>query len=369
MTLHTPPLSAEEVARLARLGYATDRERAGTCILVDQGVRHISVQDNQVEILPIAEALRRHDWVQGLMFSLIAPDHDEHVRQASESTDPPLGHFVRVMEGAKLRLPVQLFDMIETPQQRQFFHNITVVEKGAEVEFVTGSSVSPNVRAGHHISISESFLREGATCRSVSVEQWGPEMQVHSYARSRIDKGAHSVATSIMMSPLRHHYSHSLTEIAEDGSSGDQAIVFAPEGTTRIMESGIRLAGRGATSETTTRMVAAGGHITNRNLLVGAAPGTRGFLGCDGLKLGAAGEIVSVPGLRAESAESQLSHEASIGMISAEKMAYLMATGLTEDAARDLILQGFLRLEESNVPEAMRAEVNAMIAAAKSGSM
>lgn len=222
-------LTAEETARLAHIGYAPDTDRAGTCILVDQSVRHISVHDNQVEILPLAEALKRYDWVQDLMFSLIAPDHDEHVRQASESTDPPLGHFVRVMEGAKLRLPVQLFDMIETPQQRQFFHNITVVEKGAEVEFVTGSSVGANVRAGHHVSISESFLREGATCRSVSVEQWGPEMQVHSYARSRIAKGAHSVATSIMMSPLRHHYSHSLTEIAEDGSSSDQAIVFAPE--------------------------------------------------------------------------------------------------------------------------------------------
>ncbi|WP_420353457.1 SufD family Fe-S cluster assembly protein [Paenirhodobacter sp.] len=229
--------------------------------------------------------------------------------------------------------------------------------------------MSGNVRAGHHVSISESFLREGATCRSVSVEQWGADMQVHSYARSRIARGAHSVATNIMMSPLRHHQSHSVTEIAQDGSSSDQAIVFAPEGTTRIMDSEIRLTGRGASSDSVTRMVTAGGHITNRNLLVGAAPGTRGFLGCDGLRLGAAGEIVSIPGLRAESAEAQLSHEASIGMISAEKMAYLMATGLTEDAARDLILQGFLRLDESHMPEAMRAEVTAMIAAAKSGSM
>jgi Fe-S cluster assembly scaffold protein SufB len=362
-------LTSEEAERLAKIGYADDHKRAGTCILADQHVRHISVQDNQVEILPTAEALKRYDWVQDLMFSLIRPDEDEHVRQASETTEPPLGHFVRVMPGAKVRLPVQLFTLIDTPQQRQFFHNVTVVEKGGEVEFVTGSSVPASVHAGHHVSISESFLRDGASCRSISVEQWGPDMEVHSYARARIGKGAHATSTSIMMSPLRHHYSQSRTEIEEDGSSNDQAVVYAPLGTTRIMDSAIRLKGRGARSETITRMVTGGGAITNRNMLVGEAPGTRGFLGCDGLKLGTDGEIVSIPGLHAISSESQLSHEASIGMISRDKMAYLMATGLSEERARDLILQGFLKIEEQNMPEAMRAEVKAMIAAAKSGAM
>ena len=102
------------------------------------------------------------------------------------SEKPPSGHFVRIMEEAKVRLPVQLLDLIETPQQRQFLHNITMVEKGAGVEFVTGSAMPEGVCAGHHVSISESFLRECASCRSVSVEQWGLEMHIHSYARSRI---------------------------------------------------------------------------------------------------------------------------------------------------------------------------------------
>jgi Fe-S cluster assembly scaffold protein SufB len=362
-------LTSEETERLTRIGYQLDSERAGTCILADQQVRHISVQDNQVEILPIADALKRYDWVQDLMFSLIPPDEDDNVRQAAESTQPPVGHFVRIMPGAKIRLPVQLFTLIETPQQRQFFHNITVVEKDGDVEFVTGSSVPASVHAGHHISISESFLREGASCRSISVEQWGPDMEVHSYARAHLGKAAQSTSTSIMMSPIRRHYSYSRTEIEENGVSNDQAVVFAPAGTTRVMEADILLKGRGARSETITRMVTGGGAITNRNMLVGEAPGTKGFVGCNGLKLGPEGEIVSIPGLRAISPESELSHEASIGMISRDKMAYLMATGLSEERARDLVLQGFLRLEEHQMPEALRLEIKAMIAAAKSGSM
>lgn len=42
---------------------------------------------------------------------------------------------------------------------------------------------------------------------------------------------------------------------------------------------------------------------------------------------------------------------------------------MEEDAARDLIVQGFLRLGDSIVPKALRARVTAMIAQAKSGGM
>ena len=91
-----------------------------------------------------------------------------------------------------------------------------------------------------------------------------------------------------MMSPLRFHHSQSVTELAEEASASDQTIIFAPEGTERIMDSEIHLKGIGARSESTTCMVTAGGAITNRNMLKGEVSDTRGFLGCDGLKIGEA---------------------------------------------------------------------------------
>jgi Fe-S cluster assembly scaffold protein SufB len=362
-------LTAEEVKWLRTVGYATERSRAATCVLADQQVRHIAAHDNQVEILPIAEALKRYDWVQDLMFGLIDPEENEHVRQVAERTEEPVGRFVRVMEGAKVRLPVQLFTLIETPQQRQFIHNLGVIEKGAEVEMVSGCGSLEEARAGHHVSVSETYLREGASCRSVSIEQWGPGTQVRSYGRTHVGRGAHTIDSNIMLAPVRYHYSQSKTDIDENGTANDQTIVFAPPGTQRTFENETHLKETGARCESLMRMVTAGGDITNRNMLVGDAAETKGYLGCDGLKLADAGDILSVPGLMAKNAKAQLSHEASIGMISREKMAYLMATGMTEERARDLIIQGFLNLKEEQIPEAMREEIKAMIAAAQSGSM
>ncbi|MEM7491609.1 MAG: SufD family Fe-S cluster assembly protein, partial [Pseudomonadota bacterium] len=99
------------------------------------------------------------------------------------------------------------------------------------------------------------------------------------------------------------------------------------------------------------------------------AAGTNGFLGCDGLKLTDTGEILAVPALRARAEGAMLSHEASVGMIDGEKLAYLMAAGLGEDAARNLIVRGFLSLDDAAIPTGLQTRVTEMIARAKSGGM
>lgn len=362
-------ITPEEKALLAEVGYEEESRRAGTCVLVDQEVRHIGLSDNAVEILPLVEALRRYDWVQDLMFGLIDPAEDERVAEVAESRHAPVGHFVRVLEGAKVRLPIQLFTLLEAPQGRQFHHNITVIEKGAEVEMISGSAVPRSVHAGHHVSLSETYLREGAVCRSVSIEHWAANMEVHSYARSRLERNAHAIDSVIQLAPVKHHVSQSRSYLEEGATANDQAVIYSPVGTTRIMESETWLQGEGARCESITRMVTAGGVVSNRATLVGEAAGVSGFLGCNGLKLSDEGEIVSVPALRALNAQAQLSHEASIGMIDQEKLGYLMASGMSEDQARDLIIQGFLNLDEQKIPMSVREEVVRTITAARSGAM
>ncbi|RIA46369.1 hypothetical protein DFR49_0910 [Hephaestia caeni] len=362
-------ITPDEKALLAEVGYQEENQRAGTCVLVDQEVRHVGLADNAVEILPLAEALRRYDWVQDLMFGLIDPAEDEHVAEVAESRHAPVGHFVRVLEGAKVRLPIQLFTLLEAPQGRQFHHNITVIEKGAEVEMISGSAVPRSVHTGHHVSLSETYLREGAVCRSVSIEHWAANMEVHSYARSRLERNAHTTDSVIQLAPVKHHASQSRSYLAEGATANDQAVIFAPAGTTRIMDSETWLEGQGSRCESVTRMVTGGGVISNRATLIGGAAGVSGFLGCNGLKLTDEGEIFSVPALRALNSQAQLSHEASIGMIDQEKLSYLMASGMSEDQARDLIIQGFLNLDEQKIPESVREEVVRTIAAARSGAM
>src|SRR3546814_4010011 len=84
-TLLGADITPEEKQQLAPVGYSIEGEHSATCVLVDQDVRHIAVNDPDVEILPLKDALTRYDWVQDLMFKLINPTENEHVAQAAES--------------------------------------------------------------------------------------------------------------------------------------------------------------------------------------------------------------------------------------------------------------------------------------------
>lgn len=362
-------LSNEERAILHDVGYDDEAQRSATSILIDRHVRIARSTHEDVVTMPLAEALRTYDFVQDLMFGQVAPDGKEDLQEISAHMDDPLGHFTWVKPGAKVTLPVQSFTLLEMPQGRQFTHDITLIDEGAEVEMVSGSTVPQSVHAGRHVCLSETYMRAGAQSRSVSIEHWGGNMEVRSYSYSQMDQGSHSSSTAISLGTIRDHQAFSHITLAEDAHSVSQSIVLAVDGTSKRINDEITLAARGARCESVTRMVAAGGTITNNAVLIGDAAETAGFLGCDGLKLTESGEITAVPALRAKAEGAQLSHEASVGMVSSEKLSYLMASGLDEDTARGLIAQGFLSLNSDYIPQTVQERVIEMIVQAKSGGM
>ncbi|MEM6635555.1 MAG: SufD family Fe-S cluster assembly protein [Pseudomonadota bacterium] len=364
-----PDLSNEERDILLDVGFADFDDRAATSILSDTDVRFTGSNDPGVEVLPLSEALRTYEFVQDLMFGLVSPDANEHIAMVAEHMHDPLGHFTWVKPGAKVALPVQNFTLLETPQARQFTHDITLIDEGAEVQMISGAAVPSQVHKGRHISVDECYMRKGSSCTSVNIEHWGVGMDTYSYGYARMEEGARSQSTSVMMAPVAMQLSQSTTHLDAHANAVSQAIIFAGNGTERVIETDTHLNGTGARSEDVSRMVSAGGTIINNARLVGAASGTNGFLGCDGLKLTNRGEITAVPALQAIAEGSMLSHEASVGMIDSDKLNYLMAAGIEEDLARNLIVQGFLSLESAAIPPQLRKRIVDLIAEAKSGGM
>lgn len=363
------PLTAGLQETLRPVGYSDERAHAATSVIVDHHAEHIDIEDDRVEILPIADALRKYEWVQDRLWGLISADDDEVLAKAAASTLDPIGTFVHVKEGAKLTLPVQSFTTMTKPHERQHIHDLTIVGAGAEVEFVSGVATSGAVHSGRHVSLSETYIGEGATVRSVTVEQWGRDVKVHNVARTRLADGANLHPVSVSVGAISHHVADDFVEIGKDAVLTDYSVTRSPAGAHRVLRWGAELAGEGARAESVARMVADGGVVHHTATIVGRGDGSRGHLACDGLKTSAPGELTSIPALRAFTDQAQLSHEASVGMVSEEKLAYLMSTGLDEDQARDVIVQGFLAPDEDRIPESMRATVADVVAASKTGGM
>lgn len=354
---------------LASVGYGDETSAASTSIMVDHHFERMVTHDGQVEVMQLQDAVITYPWLQDLMFSLIDPTSNAVLRHAFENTLRPLGTFTWVHDGAVIDKPLQSFSVMTVPHERQFVHDITIIGEGAVVDSLSGAAVTEKLTHGTHVSASETFIGKNARVRSLAVERWGKQMQVHSYAATKLEEGAVNSAVNVAVSGVRSNTSQTKTIVGDNAIDSTHDIVFASAGTHREMNTEVTLQGENSRSEQVARMVSEGGEIINNSTLIGEGVGCSGFLECDGLMVSPQGFIDSVPALKARTDQAKLSHEASVGMIDEEKLNYLMATGLDEDSARNLIVQGFLNLEEQALPAALKETVEGLIAAARAAEM
>jgi Fe-S cluster assembly scaffold protein SufB len=104
----------------------------------------------------------------------------------------------------------------------------------------------------------------------------------------------------------------------------------------------IILAGDNSRSNMVSRSVIKGNSRQNFYATMTARAKCVGHIECDAIIMDN-GTNETIPALKAEHPDAELSHEASIGKIAGDQLMKLMSLGLTYDEAVNRIIQGFLR--------------------------
>jgi Fe-S cluster assembly scaffold protein SufB len=104
----------------------------------------------------------------------------------------------------------------------------------------------------------------------------------------------------------------------------------------------ITLEGENSRSNMVSRSVIKGKSRQNFYATMVARSRSFGHIECDAIIMDN-GTNETIPALRAEHPDAELSHEASIGKIAGDQLMKLMSMGLTYDEAVNMIIQGFLR--------------------------
>jgi Fe-S cluster assembly scaffold protein SufB len=136
-------------------------------------------------------------------------------------------------------------------------------------------------------------------------------------------------------------------------------IVGSP-GSDYDLGSRIFLKEEGTRAEIVARAISNGGKITARGHLIGKVPRVKAHLECRGLLLNG-GLIHAIPELEGDVDDVELSHEAAVGKIAQEEIAYLMSRGLSEDEATSTIVRGFLSVDVPGLPPELKAEIDRAI--------
>jgi len=138
--------------------------------------------------------------------------------------------------------------------------------------------------------------------------------------------------------------------------TGAKAIHLAPNTTSRIVSKSVSKDGGRATYR---------GHLK-------VAPGATGVVAsvrCDALMLDDESRSDTYPYIDIQEDDTTMTHEATVGKISADQIFYLMSRGLTENEAQNLVIQGFLEVFTKELPMEYAIEFNRLVKLEMEGSL
>jgi len=314
-----------------------------------------------VVVKPLRIALEEDERARRIAWSLVPPDKDKYTA-AAYLYGGELGYYVYVPPGVKVEQPIYTCLSLFTGGEVQFTHNIVYVDEGAEAHVTTGCMVPHGVKGGLHVGISEFYVARGARLGFTMLHSWAPGTHVRPRTAVRVEEGGEYYSYYAVYSPVESIQSYPVAWLAAGAHAKFTSVVSAEEGGVYDLGGGAVLEGEGATAEIVSRVMARdGASVTARGRIESRVGGTRGHIECLGLLLDSVSRVESVPVISSTAPGAELTHEAAIGSLSEENIAYLEAKGFTEDEARALLLRGFLSVEEPGLPEIVRREVERIV--------
>ena len=353
-------LPEEEQQRLIMAGLdVSKKERSGTYFQKDTSVIHCHAQQDGIEVLPIQKALEELDWIQDYYWKLVAVDTDKYTSAAEIGLHD--GYVIRALPGSRSVYPIQACLYLDKDGLQQNVHNIIIAEEDSELHIITGCSTSPHMKRGVHVGISEFFVKKNAKLSFTMIHNWAEEMQVRPRSVAQVEEGGLFLNNYICMKPVRSLQMYPTTHlVGKEAVARFYSIIVGSPGCEYDVGGRVFLKEEGTRAEIVARTISNGGKIFARGHLIGNVPGVKAHLECRGLLLNG-GLIHAIPELEGDVDDVELSHEAAVGKIAQEEIAYLMSRGLSEDEATSTIVRGFLSVDIPGLPPQLKAEIDRAI--------
>jgi Fe-S cluster assembly scaffold protein SufB len=365
--LGAPFISPEDRERLQQSGIELSMiNRCGSYMQMNQDVLHATCSEEGVEVLSIADALGRYDWLKDYSWKVMPKDRDQYTK-AVAAQENPRGYVIIGRKGTKNILPVQACLYLGR-EQIQYVHNIIIAEEGAELHIVSGCASGRHVgKGGAHYGISEFYVKRNAKISFTMIHTWGEEIEVYPRSASIVEENGTFLSNYVCMQPVKMVQMYPTANLnGRNAVARFSSIVIASPTSSLDIGSRAILNAEGSSAELITRAITRGGTIISRGEIRGATNRTRGHLECKGLIL-RDGVIHAIPEIEGSVVGTELSHEAAVGKIAQEEIEYLMARGLSEDEATATIIRGFLDVKIAGLPDVLQRQIDAAIDTAEKG--
>jgi Fe-S cluster assembly scaffold protein SufB len=346
-----------DLSRASEVGI--DLERAGRSayyLQVDQRVLQYLSRVPGVEVTTVEEFIERDpDLAAEYLWKLLDPSKDRFTAAAALYGFG--GFVVRVKKGVRVEEPIQTCLFMSSPGL-QAPHNIVILEEGAEVTVYTGCTIMPEP-AGLHVGVSEFYVGRGARLRYVMVHSWNRVTHVRPRTAVKVCEGGEYVSYYISFGKVRSIQTFPTVYLGKGARAYLASILLGLEDSEIDVGSYVTLS-EDSSAQVVSRVLARDRSKVWTRATISGSSG-RGHIDCRGMLIHETAQIYAVPELRALGREAQLTHEAAIGKLSEDEIAYLMSKGFSREEAEGILIRGFINVDLDWLPSRIRGYVEGIL--------
>lgn len=282
------------------------------------------------------------------------------------------GSFVYVPKGVEVDIPLQSYFRLNSPGAGQFEHTLIIVDEGAKLHFIEGCSAPKYNITNLHAGCVELVVKEGATLRYSTIENWSKNMLNLNTKRALVDKnGTIEWVSGSFGSKISMLYPMSILR-GEGAKAEFTGVSFAGKG--QNLDTGAKIvhAAPNTSSTINSKSISKnGGSATYRGVVVvnSNATNSKSMVSCESLMLDNISKSDTIPVIELMNDKVEIAHEAKIGKISDDAIFYLMTRGISENEAKSMIVRGFVEPISKELPLEYAVEMNNLINLELEGSI
>ncbi|MCA9486631.1 SufD family Fe-S cluster assembly protein [Candidatus Woesearchaeota archaeon] len=215
-----------------------------------------------------------------------------------------------------------------------------------------------------HAGCVELFAEEGAKIRYSSIENWSKNTYNLNTKRAILAKDAHVDWVNGNLGSGRTMLYPASVLVGENSHSESLGIAFATKG--QHQDTGAKMihVGKNTSSIIRAKSISKDSGISSYRGLVkvnSSAKGAKVSVECDALLVDEHSVSNTYPNMDIGTDDATVAHEAKVGKISEEDIYYLMARGLSEEQAKQMIVSGFVSDVVKQLPLEYAIELNKLI--------
>jgi len=319
-------------------------------------------------VLPLSEALGSHDELLHERLGSLVPVEDPFVARNEAAWSD--GVLIHVPKGVRLSEPIQIELPVDTSGAAINWRTLIVVEEGAEAEVWEHWSSPGDEVDGLLNSVVELSVGQAATLRYVNTQDISEKSWIFATQRAEVERDGRLDWAALGFGSARGKVRME-TKLAGPGSEARVTGGYAGgPGQHLDFDTLQEHAAPNTNSDLAFRGVLAAGATAVWRGMIKVDPGaqqTDAFQESRNLLLSPEAHADAIPGLEILADDVRCTHAAAIAQVDKEQLFYLTSRGLNDEAAKALIIEGFLeslveRLAEGPVRDSISEALETRLA-------